>query len=261
MKELQILDMNAYRPGDCQSRPVERRLANLGAASVLFYRQPIEGDLVEAAEERRRTYESVVRDEDCATIFQIGSALDAIDRLGKNVIQERYGNLFEMYERITGDSPYETPMRIYPATHYTMGGLWVDYNLMSTVPGLFVADHHDIGGKPGIPVGVVEVVVGVHQVADGSIGERLERRDQRARVGMQRVSEELADGSGLHHATGIHHHHPVTHLPDNPHVMGDQQNCGFLLPHLFDQRENFGLNGYIQSRRGFVGNDHLRGTY
>ncbi len=63
---------------------------------------------------------------------------DSIKRLGKDVIEERYGNLFEMYERITGENPYEVPMRIYPAVHYTMGGLWVDYELMSTVPGLFV---------------------------------------------------------------------------------------------------------------------------
>ncbi len=62
---------------------------------------------------------------------------DAIGRLGEQTIRERYGNLFEMYERITGDSPYNTPMRIYPATHYTMGGLWVDYNLETTIPGLF----------------------------------------------------------------------------------------------------------------------------
>jgi succinate dehydrogenase / fumarate reductase flavoprotein subunit len=63
---------------------------------------------------------------------------DAIARLGKGEIAERYGNLFEMYERITGENPYQVPMRIYPAPHYTMGGSWVDYNLMSTVPGLFV---------------------------------------------------------------------------------------------------------------------------
>lgn len=63
---------------------------------------------------------------------------DAIRRLGQNVIAERYGNLFEIYERITGDNPYQMPMRIYPAVHYTMGGLWVDYHLMSTIPGLFV---------------------------------------------------------------------------------------------------------------------------
>src|ERR1700735_3762404 len=63
---------------------------------------------------------------------------DAIKRLGVDKIRERYGNLFEMYERITNEDPYKVPMRIYPATHYTMGGLWVDYHLMSTIPGLFV---------------------------------------------------------------------------------------------------------------------------
>jgi len=63
---------------------------------------------------------------------------DSIRRLGEDVIRERYGNLFEMYERITGEDGYKVPMRIYPASHYTMGGLWVDYNLMSNVPGLFV---------------------------------------------------------------------------------------------------------------------------
>ena len=63
---------------------------------------------------------------------------DAIKRLGQATISERYGNLFEMYERITGENPYQVPMRMYPAPHYTMGGLWVDYNLMSNVPGLFV---------------------------------------------------------------------------------------------------------------------------
>jgi succinate dehydrogenase / fumarate reductase flavoprotein subunit len=62
---------------------------------------------------------------------------DAIERLGKRAIVERYGNLFEMYERIAGEDPYTTPMRIYPASHYTMGGLWVDYNLMTTLDGLF----------------------------------------------------------------------------------------------------------------------------
>jgi succinate dehydrogenase / fumarate reductase, flavoprotein subunit len=62
---------------------------------------------------------------------------DAIGRLGKQGVKERYSNLFEMYERITGEDPYAVPMRIYPAIHYTMGGLWVDYNLMTTVPGLY----------------------------------------------------------------------------------------------------------------------------
>lgn len=62
---------------------------------------------------------------------------DAINKKGRHVIEDSYGNLFDMYHKITGESPYETPMRIYPAGHYTMGGLWVDYNLMTTVPGLF----------------------------------------------------------------------------------------------------------------------------
>ena len=74
--------------------------------------------------------------------LQNGVNLDfaaAIARLGKDVVQERYGNLFEMYERISGENPYETPMRIYPASHYTMGGLWVDYELQTTIPGLYCA--------------------------------------------------------------------------------------------------------------------------
>ena len=62
---------------------------------------------------------------------------DAIKRLGKDVVKERYGNLFDMYENITGDNPYETPMMIYPASHYTMGGTWVDYETMTTIPGLY----------------------------------------------------------------------------------------------------------------------------
>ena len=62
---------------------------------------------------------------------------ETLIRLGKGVIEEKYGNLFEMYEKITGENPYNTPMRIYPAVHYTMGGLWVDYDLMTTVPGLY----------------------------------------------------------------------------------------------------------------------------
>ncbi len=63
---------------------------------------------------------------------------DSIERLGRKTVEERYGNLFDMYQRITDEDPYKVPMRIYPAIHYTMGGLWVDYNLMSTIPGLFV---------------------------------------------------------------------------------------------------------------------------
>jgi succinate dehydrogenase / fumarate reductase flavoprotein subunit len=89
---------------------------------------------------------------------------DAICRLGKPKIAERYGNLFEMYERITGENPYEVPMRIYPATHYTMGGLWVDYNLMSTIPGLFVLGEANFSDHGANRLGASALMQGL---ADG----------------------------------------------------------------------------------------------
>ncbi len=89
---------------------------------------------------------------------------DAIKRLGESAISERYGNLFDMYERITGDSPYKTPMRIYPATHYTMGGLWVDYNLMSTIPGLFVGGEANFSDHGANRLGASALMQGL---ADG----------------------------------------------------------------------------------------------
>jgi succinate dehydrogenase / fumarate reductase flavoprotein subunit len=89
---------------------------------------------------------------------------DAIARLGENVVRERYGNLFEMYERITGENPYKVPMRIYPAIHYTMGGLWVDYNLMSTVPGLFVIGEANFSDHGANRLGASALMQGL---ADG----------------------------------------------------------------------------------------------
>ncbi len=89
---------------------------------------------------------------------------DAIERLGKKTIEEKYGNLFEMYERITDDDPYRVPMRIYPATHYTMGGLWVDYNLMSTIPGLFVLGEANFSDHGANRLGASALMQGL---ADG----------------------------------------------------------------------------------------------
>ncbi|HWQ54467.1 MAG TPA: fumarate reductase/succinate dehydrogenase flavoprotein subunit [Bryobacteraceae bacterium] len=89
---------------------------------------------------------------------------DAIQRLGKHVIEERYGNLFEMYERITGEDPYTVPMRIYPAIHYTMGGLWVDYNLMSNVPGLYVIGEANFSDHGANRLGASALMQGL---ADG----------------------------------------------------------------------------------------------
>jgi len=89
---------------------------------------------------------------------------DAINRLGQHVIEERYGNLFEIYETITGDNPYKSPMKIYPAPHYTMGGLWVDYNLMSTIPGLFVAGEANYSDHGANRLGASALMQGL---ADG----------------------------------------------------------------------------------------------
>jgi succinate dehydrogenase / fumarate reductase, flavoprotein subunit len=88
----------------------------------------------------------------------------AIARLGKDVVQERYGNLFEMYERISGENPYDTPMRIYPASHYTMGGLWVDYELQTTLPGLFCAGEANFSDHGANRLGASALMQGL---ADG----------------------------------------------------------------------------------------------
>src|SRR4051794_25826007 len=89
---------------------------------------------------------------------------DAIGRLGEDVIRERYGNLFEMYERITDESPYKQPMRIYPAVHYTMGGLWVDYELMTTMPGLYCAGEANFSDHGANRLGASALMQGL---ADG----------------------------------------------------------------------------------------------
>ncbi len=89
---------------------------------------------------------------------------DAIKRLGQHVISARYGNLFEMYEKITGEDPYKTPMRIYPAVHYTMGGLWVDYNLMTTVPGLYALGEANFSDHGANRLGASALMQGL---ADG----------------------------------------------------------------------------------------------
>jgi succinate dehydrogenase / fumarate reductase flavoprotein subunit len=89
---------------------------------------------------------------------------DAMRRLGRDAIEERYSNLFQMYERITGEDPYVVPMRIYPAVHYTMGGLWVDYNLMSNVPGLYVLGEANFSDHGANRLGASALMQGL---ADG----------------------------------------------------------------------------------------------
>jgi succinate dehydrogenase / fumarate reductase flavoprotein subunit len=104
---------------------------------------------------------------------------DAIERLGKHVIRERYGNLFDMYQRITGEDPYVAPMRIYPAMHYTMGGLWVDYNLMSTIPGLYVIGEANFSDHGANRLGASALMQGLadgYFVLPNTIGDYLASR-------------------------------------------------------------------------------------
>jgi succinate dehydrogenase / fumarate reductase flavoprotein subunit len=89
---------------------------------------------------------------------------ERITQLGKDVVKEKYGNLFDMYAKITGENPYETPMRIYPAVHYTMGGLWVDYNLMTTVPGLYALGEANFSDHGANRLGASALMQGL---ADG----------------------------------------------------------------------------------------------
>ncbi len=103
---------------------------------------------------------------------------DSIKRLGKDIVSARYGNLFEMYEKITGDDPYSTPMRIFPAVHYTMGGLWVDYDLMTSVPGLYAIGECNFSDHGANRLGASALMQGL---ADGyfilpyTIGKYLSR--------------------------------------------------------------------------------------
>ncbi len=106
---------------------------------------------------------------------------DAIERLGEEAIRKRYGNLFEMYEKITGENPYEVPMRIYPASHYTMGGLWVDYNLQTTIPGLHAIGEANFSDHGANRLGASALMQGL---ADGyfivphTVGHYLASQDQ-----------------------------------------------------------------------------------
>jgi len=115
---------------------------------------------------------------------------DAIKRLGRETIEERYGNLFEMYQRITDENPYELPMRIYPAVHYTMGGLWVDYNLMSNVPGLHVIGEANFSDHGANRLGASALMQGL---ADGYFIVPLTIGDYLGSTKLERVAGDNAE--------------------------------------------------------------------
>ena len=143
---------------------------------------------------------------------------DAIARLGKNTIAERYGNLFEMYQRITNENPYEVPMRIYPAVHYTMGGLWVDYNLMSTIPGLHVAGEANFSDHGANRLGASALMQGLadgyfvlpYTIGDYIAGTKLSPIDtthqafKDAEAGVKQQAEQLLNVKGKRTVDSFH---------------------------------------------------------
>jgi len=143
---------------------------------------------------------------------------DVIEQQGLDVVRERYGNLFDMYQRITGENAYRVPMRIYPAPHYTMGGLWVDYNLMSTVPGLFVIGEANFADHGANRLGASSLMQGLadgyfilpytigHYLATVKIAPGMEDHRE-SRAALERVASrvtKLLGGSGRRTAASFH---------------------------------------------------------
>ena len=143
---------------------------------------------------------------------------DAIARLGPHVIHERYGNLFDMYQRITGEDPYSVPMRIYPAIHYTMGGLWVDYNLMSNVPGLYVIGEANFSDHGANRLGASALMQGLadgYFVLPNTIGDYLAANPlepvdrsnaavRDAEAGVARFTRRLLEANGTRSVDSFH---------------------------------------------------------
>jgi len=143
---------------------------------------------------------------------------DAINRLGKSAVTQKYGNLFDMYKQITGEDPYQVPMRIYPAVHYTMGGLWVDYNLMSTIPGLFVlgeANYSDHGANrlgasalmQGLADGYFVIPYTIGNYLSSKLGEKVSVENKafvEAREGVNNRIDKLLSTNGNKTVDEIH---------------------------------------------------------
>ncbi|MBX7138837.1 MAG: fumarate reductase/succinate dehydrogenase flavoprotein subunit [Oligoflexia bacterium] len=182
----------------------KRHPSQISEAERLYYleeRYPSFGNLVP------RDVASRAAKERCDAGFGVGPGgygvyldfADAIKRLGRDVIDERYGNLFEMYERITGENPFDEPMRIYPAPHYTMGGLWVDYNLMSTIPGLFVIGEANFSDHGANRLGASALMQGL---ADGYFVLPYTIGDYLARVKPGAVKTDHAEFRGVENEVG-----------------------------------------------------------
>jgi len=143
---------------------------------------------------------------------------DAVKRLGKQGVKERYSNLFDMYERITGENPYEVPMRIYPAIHYTMGGLWVDYNLMTTIPGLYAIGEANFSDHGANRLGASALMQGLadgyfvlpYTIGDYIANTKLAKVDENhpavkdAEAGVAKSTRQLMEIKGKRTVTSFH---------------------------------------------------------
>ena len=180
---------------------------------------------------------------------------DAIKRLGKQGIRERYGNLFDMYERITGENPYDVPMRIYPAIHYTMGGLWVDYNLMTTVPGLFAIGEANFSDHGANRLGASALMQGLadgyfilpYTIGDYLANNKFDKVDTNhaavkdAENGVHRVTNRLLEIRGKRTVTSFHRELGKL-VWDNCGMARTEASLKKVLEHVPQLREEFWSN-------------------
>jgi succinate dehydrogenase / fumarate reductase flavoprotein subunit len=189
---------------------------------------------------------------------------DSIKRLGESAIESRYGNLFDMYANITGENPYKTPMRIYPAPHYTMGGLWVDYNLMTTIPGLFAAGEANFSDHGANRLGASALMQGL---ADGyfvipyTIGDYLAQQKPGTlasdhtdvRAAEERVHQRLNRFLDMRGRKPVDHYHRLLGrlMWDKCGMSRSESGLKEALQRIPEMREEFYSNSFV----GGAGND------
>lgn len=184
---------------------------------------------------------------------------DAINNLGEDTVRSRYGNLFQMYNKITGEDPYRTPMRIYPAVHYTMGGLWVDYNLMTTVPGLYSIGESNFSDHGANRLGASALMQGL---ADGyfvlpyTIGEYLSKEIRTDRIstedehfviaeeGTRKRNEKLLSIKGKKSVESLHRELGKI-MWDNCGMSRNEKDLKNALTQIKDLKEDFWQNIFV----------------
>lgn len=183
---------------------------------------------------------------------------DSIKRLGKPAIEARYGNLFDMYANITGEDPYATPMRIYPAPHYTMGGLWVDYNLMTTIPGLFAAGEANFSDHGANRLGASALMQGLadgyfvipYTIGDYLAGQKpgaLAQDHQDVRAAEERVQKRIATFLSMNGRKPVEHYHRLLGrlMWDKCGMSRSESGLKEALQRISEMREEFWSNSYV----------------